>query len=388
MYSINSYTGADLPDKTLCLTYDDGPGQYTNEIARFLHHQKVPATFFVVGKYAYHYPEILNNLKEWGHLVGNHTYDHPDLPFYLSVNGDVQHQILRTDTIIKKYVSTDKIYFRSPYGKWSKEVADELNSNMLTAINHVGPVYWDVGGIDCHYWKSDLSVGEAVAKYLAEIREKNHGIIVMHDDIADMDEVKQKNNTLQLTKELIPLLKEQGYRFIRLDEIESVKKASDETALFTLRGSNGKYIALSKIDKYAINVDGKLNDPLTRIGVVDLGFGKVALKASNGLYLNSGGGLHHEIFANSNELNSYESFDLIPITSGKVTFRSASGRFLAMESKFGGKLLANAQYMRTGEQFTFKPVNMPVSKSVSVKSRIRQLRRQMLYIKSKIQAAK
>lgn len=49
--------------------------------------------FFVVGKYAFHHPGILQALKEMNHLIGNHTYEHPDLPYYVSVNGDIIDQV-------------------------------------------------------------------------------------------------------------------------------------------------------------------------------------------------------------------------------------------------------------------------------------------------------
>src|ERR1035438_4204841 len=105
MYRVEPYTGAGLPSKCLCLTYDDGPGKHTYDIARFLSDQNIQATFFVVGKYAFHHQDILEKIAMLGHLVGNHTYDHPDMPYYLSINGDVNNQVLKTDAIIKKYVN-------------------------------------------------------------------------------------------------------------------------------------------------------------------------------------------------------------------------------------------------------------------------------------------
>src|SRR5690349_5704280 len=123
MYRINPYTDTALLPKTFSLTYDDGPGKNTLEIAKFLHDENIPATFFVVGKYAVQEQSILEEVQSLGHLIGNHTYEHPDMTYYLSVNGDVQNQVLRTDAVIKKYIDDKTIYFRSPYGKWSAEVA-------------------------------------------------------------------------------------------------------------------------------------------------------------------------------------------------------------------------------------------------------------------------
>ena len=114
MYEEKPFTGSDLPSKTLCLTYDDGPGKDTLRIAEFLHEQNIRATFFVVGKYAIHAHQVLERVSSLGHLIGNHTYEHPDMPYYLSENGDVINQVLRTDSIIKKYVDGKTVFFATP----------------------------------------------------------------------------------------------------------------------------------------------------------------------------------------------------------------------------------------------------------------------------------
>ncbi|RYE19715.1 MAG: polysaccharide deacetylase family protein, partial [Sphingobacteriaceae bacterium] len=179
MYATHSINGAHLPHKTLCLTYDDGPGVHTLAIAQFLYEQQIRATFFVVGKYAVEQQATLAQLQAMGHIIGNHTYDHPDLPYYVSINGDVQNQVLRTDAVIKPFVN-QPTFFRVPYGKWSVEVANELNSNLLCAVNHFGPIHWDIAGIDCYYWQLEKSVAETVESYRNTIREVGKGIVVMH----------------------------------------------------------------------------------------------------------------------------------------------------------------------------------------------------------------
>src|SRR4051794_17369411 len=108
MYQASPITGASLPDKTLALTFDDGPGQTTapgpgprtREVAEYLNGAGIRATFFMVGKYASDLPEILSELEQLGHLVGNHTYDHPNLPELADRGGDVVAQVARTDGLI------------------------------------------------------------------------------------------------------------------------------------------------------------------------------------------------------------------------------------------------------------------------------------------------
>lgn len=97
MYHLTPLTGASLPNRTLCLTFDDGPGETgysgagprTLEVGRYLHGYGIPATFFVVGKYAFTLPESMSELKSLGHLIGNHTYEHVNLKDHLRLGGDV-----------------------------------------------------------------------------------------------------------------------------------------------------------------------------------------------------------------------------------------------------------------------------------------------------------
>lgn len=379
MYHTNSYNGESLSAKTLCLTFDDGPGDQTIEIARFLYEHHIRATFFVVGKYAYHHPDILLHLRQMNHLIGNHTYDHPDLPYYHSVGGDILDQLLRTDAIIKPHIDHDRVYFRAPYGKWSAEVSKQLNQSILTA-KHIGPIHWDVAGVDCYYWQNNWSVAEAATRYLTDINRSDHGIIVMHDDIADMDVVKSRNKTLELLKILIPQLQEQGYQFVRLDEIEAIKTVSTEKIKFTLRDQKGKYISLkNQVDLY---VDGEPQKPQNILQLEDLGHGKVAIKATNNLYLSSDT-IDDAITAIKQEIGVTETFDLIPVDDNGVILRCNNGYYLSTDKT--AKLNYKAEYMRQASIFKYASHNLFVKNDVSLKQRYSMLKKQFLFVKSKLQ---
>ncbi|WP_419800382.1 polysaccharide deacetylase family protein [Mucilaginibacter sp.] len=378
MYYSTALNGSDLPAKTLCLTFDDGPGQHTLPIARFLAEHQIRATFFVVGKYAFHHPEILAGLKAMNHIIGNHTYDHPDMPVYLSVDGDVTDQVLRTDVLIKPYVA-DVVYFRPPYGKWSKEVTNELNQSMLTA-NHVGPIHWEIAGIDCYYWFNNWPVADAAKRYLDDIEQQQRGIVVMHDDIADMDVVKAKNQTLQLLQILIPQLLERGFQFVGLDEISSVKEASAQKDSFTLQNRNGKYLSLNNQDQMFAN--GQPENPQNRLQFQDLGYGKIAIKASNQLYWSIVGeaGL---LSAKSTAIAPEETFDLINVSKNKLMLRAANGNYLTIEKS--GIVSSSAKYMRQAEVFRYASHNNFVKNKVTLQQRFQLFKKQVLFIKSKLQ---
>ncbi|RYY07223.1 MAG: hypothetical protein EOP43_03890 [Sphingobacteriaceae bacterium] len=379
MYQKQSYNGTTLPAKTLCLTFDDGPGKNTLAIARFLFENQIQATFFVVGKYAFHHPEILQELKQMKHLIGNHTYDHPDLPYYVSADGDVLNQVLRTDTLIKPYVDSERIYFRAPYGKWSKEVASILNHSILTA-SHIGPVHWEIAGVDCYYWQNGWSVEDAAARYITDIERAGHGIVVMHDEIADMDVIKPQNKTLELLHILIPKLLNLGYRFVRLDEIISIKEASAEKINFTLRDAKGKYLSLK--NEFEVWADGQVNDPQNMLQLTELGYGKVALKAVNNLYLSAAENTNYTVTANVSSIGENETFDLIPVNENSLMLRCANGYFLTLDNH---KLSSKAQYMRQAAIFRYANHNLAIKQKVSFKQKLLMFKKQFLFIKSKLQ---
>jgi len=379
LYKTNPFNGAGLPAKTLCLTFDDGPGNHTIEIARFLFQHQIKATFFVVGKYALHHQDILLQLKEMNHLIGNHTYDHPDLPYYVSTGGNVLDQVLRTDAIIKPFIEGERVYFRAPYGKWSAEVAKELNQHILTT-HHIGPVHWEVAGVDVYYWQNDWLADAAADRYLTDINRSERGIIVMHDDIADMDTVKPRHKTLDLLKLLIPKLKEQGYDFVRLDEIPLIKEASAQKLTFTLRTSTGKYVSLK--NKFDLYLDAKPENPKSLLQLKHLSHGKIAIKAVNNCYLSIAGNPDNEVTANRPEIGATEMFDLIPVNASGVMLRCTDGKFLNITK---GKLTFNAQYMRQAVVFSYANHNLAVQNNISLNERFLLLKKQLLFIKSKLQ---
>jgi peptidoglycan/xylan/chitin deacetylase (PgdA/CDA1 family) len=250
MFFDSDIKGSELPPKILCLTYDDGPGQTiadgpgprTLELGRYLFLQNIQATFFMVGKSAEEYPDILPQLHAWGHLIGNHTYSHPGLVALAEAGGDVIGEIARTDVLIRPYASAPPVFFRPPYGNWRQKqppdnrddkprslVADILNrSGMFT--DYVGPVNWDISAADYDFWRRGATAQECAAAYLQKIEQLGKGIILMHDSSED-EAVRLNNRTLEMTKIIVPVLKEKGFHFVRLDRVPQVMAAMREKSV-------------------------------------------------------------------------------------------------------------------------------------------------------------
>jgi peptidoglycan/xylan/chitin deacetylase (PgdA/CDA1 family) len=235
MFFHKDLKGYDLPPKTLCLTYDDGPGPDTLDLGRYLFDEGVRATFFVLGRHAEEYGDVLARLGAWGHRIGNHTYSHPGLVALTEAGGDVVGEVARTDALLRAHVPDAPVFFRAPYGNWRQKqprtgqdsdtsiVAEVLNRSGRFP-HYVGPVNWDISAADYDYWKRGAPAEECAAAYREKIGRAGRGIVLMHDSSEDPD-VRPRNGALRATRLMVPALKAEGYRFVNLDDVPQVRSA-------------------------------------------------------------------------------------------------------------------------------------------------------------------
>ena len=99
----------------LALTFDDGPNPAcTPRLLDTLASQDVRATFFLVGRYAQAEPALVQRIAQAGHLVGNHSWSHPNLAF--TAAGRVREELTRTSDILQQILGAPVRYFRPPFG--------------------------------------------------------------------------------------------------------------------------------------------------------------------------------------------------------------------------------------------------------------------------------
>jgi peptidoglycan/xylan/chitin deacetylase (PgdA/CDA1 family) len=206
----------DRPDNKglLALTFDDGPGPNTEQLARLLNDRQIRATFFILGSEAEKYPGVLPTLVKLGHLIGNHTYSHANL--IERNNGEAAEEILKTHQYISAVLPEGPFFFRAPWGYWpeaSRGLPDSLNGNPVLN-RYCGPISWDVSGIDCGCWQRNESADECAGRYIADIRSRlaHGGIIDLHDNHPKECEMVERL-----------LSQVQGYKCVRLDEMPSIR---------------------------------------------------------------------------------------------------------------------------------------------------------------------
>ena len=348
--------GDRLPDRTLCLTYDDGPGQVqgngpgprTLELAEYLFERGVPATFFVIGKHLELYPQLPGQLSQMGHLVGNHTSTHPGLVALAVGGGNVCDELSRTDARIRSSVSQPASYFRAPYGNWRELVGgdrrEERSMSIVASLfnqstfskYYVGPINWDISGHDYDYWREERSIEECAAEYLAGIDRLGRGIVLLHDSSED-EFTRSRNQTFALTRLLVPGLQARGYSFVRLDAIPQVQSAARVSKQVAFRTSSGHYVATS-VQGEMLTAGRTLIGFREQFGLVVEEGGQLGLRAGNGCYLS----LDRDrpvMLAEALSLGQRERLKRIELGEGRILLQAANGFHLKAD-RISGEVLA------------------------------------------------
>ncbi len=181
----------------VALTFDDGPSRYTKDIIDTLKSNNVNATFFVLGNKIEIYKDIISESIKNGNEIGNHSYNHKWLS-KLSTN-ELLDQINKTQDILKETVNYTPTCFRPTYGSVNNRIRKSINLSITL---------WT---IDTKDWKIN-SVDRIVERAIKDIEDGD--IILMHD-------IFQRSS--EALKKIIPKLKEQGYQFVTISELEEVK---------------------------------------------------------------------------------------------------------------------------------------------------------------------
>ncbi|MFC5604375.1 polysaccharide deacetylase family protein [Sporosarcina koreensis] len=186
---------ADTVRKKVALTFDDGPDpKVTRQILETLHKHDAKATFFMLGSRVEYYPDIVNEVKEAGHELGNHTWNHADLTKLAPER--IAKEIDKTSAIIEQVTGQKVEAFRPPYGAVNKAVHN---------MTGLPIVLWDVDTLDWKY--------RDPARLVQKVKEnvKDGSIILMHD-------IHQ--STADGLDAVLTYLENEGYEFVTVKDLE------------------------------------------------------------------------------------------------------------------------------------------------------------------------
>ena len=198
----NAFYVGDDSQKNLYLTFDAGyENGYTESILDTLKKHNVKGTFFLVGNYLETKPDLVKRMANEGHIVGNHTYSHPDMS-KISTAEAFKDELNKMENKYKEITGKDmlKIY-RPPQGKFSEE-----NLSMAKAMGYK-TVFWSLAYVD---WLEDKqpTKEEAFSKLLTRIHPG--AVVLLHST--------SKTNC-EILDELLTKWKDMGYSFKSIEEL-------------------------------------------------------------------------------------------------------------------------------------------------------------------------
>ena len=181
----------------VALTFDDGPDPvYTPRLLDLLREKDVKATFFVVGKRADQYPEIVRRACAEGHLVGNHTWSHYPL-FCFLMPRRLRAEIERGSDSVRRSCGFSPRFFRSPVGLRHPLLAPYLQNAGLEYIS------WTIRTLDTFTANSSVLARRILS------RAAGGDIILLHDHLPRGTDVM-----LQALPQVIDELRERGFEFV------------------------------------------------------------------------------------------------------------------------------------------------------------------------------
>ena len=178
----------------IALTFDDGPHPvFTPRLLDGLKERGVHATFFLIGKNIIGNEDIVRRMKDEGHLIGNHTYNHVQLT-KLSEEKACE-EIIKTNDLIYEVTGSGTEFIRPPFGSW--------NDNLECGIELIS-ILWSVDPLD---WKTE-DTSAVVNRVVKNVKEND--IILLHD---------YYGSSVDAALQIVDILQKEGYEFVTADEL-------------------------------------------------------------------------------------------------------------------------------------------------------------------------
>ena len=202
----SAYYLGDTTRKVIYLTFDCGyENGYTEQILDALKKHHAPAAFFVVGNMIETAPDIVKRMADEGHIVGNHTYHHPDMSA-ISDQAAFQKELDDLAALYKETTGRElSQFYRPPQGKYSVE-----NLRQAHALGYK-TVFWSLAYVDW-YVDNQPTQEQAYAKLLPRIHDG--AIVLLHST--------SKTNA-EILDDLLTKWEGMGFTFASLEDLPEVK---------------------------------------------------------------------------------------------------------------------------------------------------------------------
>lgn len=196
---MDPYYQGNIQDPNVALTINVDWGEdIIPGMLKVFKEKNVKATFFITGRFADKFPDIVEKIAKEGHQIGNHGYSHPH-PDKISVEEN-KKEITKTEDILAKYTKEKINVFAPPYG--------ERGQNCLKACEKLGykTILWTADTID---WQQPPPSVKTLVERVTGKKLTNGAIILMHP----------KPHTLKALPLIIDTIQEKGYKLRKINEI-------------------------------------------------------------------------------------------------------------------------------------------------------------------------
>lgn len=196
----------------IALTFDDGPGEYTETLLDTVEKYNAHVTFFMVGQNVEGHESTIQRMLKLGCELGNHTWDHPSQTLPNMDLDSVLQEFQKTDDALVKACGQAATVCRAPYGS--------VTEDQMAAVGK--PFFmWSTDSLD---WK----LMDADADYNQIMNDSSLGdgsIILMHDI--------HEPSVKCATEKLIPALVDQGYKLVTVSELAEAKDVTLQSASYS-----------------------------------------------------------------------------------------------------------------------------------------------------------
>ena len=182
----------------IALTFDDGPGEYTDQLLDCLEENNAHATFFMLGQNVENWESTVQRMVDIGCEIGSHSYDHEDLMTLSEEQISSEYQ--KMDEALMKACGQSATVARAPYGSADQSVYDIVQKPFFM---------WSLDTEDWRLMNADADYNAVMNGYLTD-----GSIILMHDI---------HEPSVQAAIRLIPDLIEKGYKLMTVSELAQAK---------------------------------------------------------------------------------------------------------------------------------------------------------------------
>ena len=180
---------------TMVLTFDDGPDPaYTPGILRTLREHDVRAMFLVCGEMVDSSPDLLREIADDGHVIGNHTWSHPRMTKL--ARWEIRSEMERTSEVVENAIGTAPLWYRAPYGAWNR------HSFELGAELGMEPLAWTV---DSHDWTTPPPPADSIVARVLD--GAGPGVVILSHDAGG-----DRTQSVAALRRYLPQLLDEGYR--------------------------------------------------------------------------------------------------------------------------------------------------------------------------------